>query len=138
MRRADLAERHRAVEDGAVFLLQESMEDPISPNPGTDVLARALGVSMVGPHLVPITELEAADEVQGRSGMTQYRVPANDPYDRHGFAARQTPAGEAALEQIFTFVNGVWEGAPLIELPLGCSEVTEAGDCDFTGVWEED
>jgi hypothetical protein len=127
----------QAAEHGAVFLLQESMGDPIAPNAGTEMLAAAIGLAQVGPALEVVPGLEAAEAVAGRSGMTQYRVPDTGQYDVHGFAARDTPAGAAAFEQIATFLQSAWAGEARIEMPLGCTEVTLDGSCDFTGVWEE-
>ena len=123
----------RAVGDGVSFLLQESMEDPVVPNQGTSVLAAALKAAIVGPVLEPITGLNQVDEVRGGVGITQYRVANTGVYDVHGFAARSTPAGEAAMEQIFAFLRSGWdEGVPVISFPEGCSGVTAAGDCDFS------
>ena len=68
-------------------------------------------------------------------GITQYRVPDTDPFHIHGFAARNTPAGEAAMEQIFSFMRSGWDGEAIMSFPEGCSEVTEDGSCDFTDVW---
>lgn len=123
----------RAIADGVSFLLQESMGDPVVPNQGTSVLATSLGADIVGPALEPIVGLDEVDEVRGGVGMTQYRVPDTGVYDVHGFAARSTPAGEAAMEQIFTFVRSGWDdGSPLVAFPAGCADVTPAGDCDFS------
>ena len=127
----------RAIADGVSFLLQESMGDPVVPNQGTSVLATALGARIVGPALEPIVGLAEVDEVRGGVGMTQYRVPDTGVYDVHGFAARSTPAGEAAMEQIFTFVRSGWdESATLVAFPAGCADVTPEGDCDFTSTFE--
>lgn len=128
-----------ALDKGTMFLLQMSMDDPVVPNAGTDILALALGAKMVGPALQEIPGLDFADTVTEGAGITQFRVPASGVYDIHGFAARDTPAGEAAFEQIVEFAMSVWEdGSPLITFPEGCAEVTPAGDCDFSEVWEED
>ena len=127
----------RAIADGVSFLLQESMGDPVVPNQGTSVLATSLGAQIVGPALEPIVGLSEVDEVRGGVGLTQYRVPDTGVYDVHGFAARSTPAGEAAMEQIFTFVRSGWdEGTTLVAFPAGCADVTPAGDCDFTTIFE--
>lgn len=121
-----------------MFLLQQSMEDPVVPNAGTDMLALALGASMVGPALQEIPGMPAASEVRSGAALTQFHVPNTGVYDVHGFAARDTPAGAAAFEQIIEFVQSVWtDGEPVITFPEGCSEVTPAGDCDFREVWTE-
>ena len=59
-------------------------------------------------------------------------------YDIHGFAARSTLAGDAAMEQIFAFIQSYWAGNPEITFPEACSAVTPAGDCDFSEMWVED
>jgi hypothetical protein len=129
----------RALASGVSFLLQESMGDPVVPNQGTTVLATALKAKMVGPALDPIVGLEEVDSVVDGVGITQYRVPGTEVYAIHGFAARETPAGAAAMEQIFTFVRAGWdEGATRVEFPAGCADVTPDGSCDFSDVWVED
>ena len=35
----------------------------------------------------------------------------------------------AARDQITTFVQSVWAGAPVVKVPVGCTN----GSCDFTG-----
>lgn len=128
----------RALADGVVFLLQESMGDPVVPNQGTSVLATSLGAKIVGPALEPIVGLEEVDEVTQAVGLTQYRVPNTGVYDVHGFAARDTPAGLAAMEQIFVFIRSAWdESSARIVFPEGCSEVTPDGTCDFSEMWTE-
>ena len=123
----------RALGDGVSFLLQESMGDLVVPNQGTSVLATALGADIVGPALEPIVGLVEVDEVQGGVGLTQYRVPDTGVYDVHGFAARSTLAGDAAMEQIFAFIRSGWdEGSPRVVFPRGCADVTPEGDCDFS------
>lgn len=127
----------RAIADGVSFLLQESMGDPVVPNQGTSVLATALDARIVGPALEPIVGLTEVDEVRGGVGMTQFRVPDTGVYDVHGFAARSTPAGDAAMEQIFTFVRSGWDdGTTLAAFPAGCADVTPEGDCDFSSTFE--
>ena len=129
------ADRSRA--DGLKLLLQQSMGDPVVPNQGTDLLAAALQADLVGPALRPIDSVEPAtdDTVIGGVGITQYKVPDSDPFHVHGFAARDTPAGLAAMEQIFGFMRSGWTDEAVIEFPEGCSEVTQDGSCDFTGEW---
>jgi len=129
------ADRSRA--DGLKLLLQQSMGDPVVPNQGTDLLAAALKADLVGPPLRDIEAVEAApdDLVVEGVGITQFRVPDDDPFHIHGFAARETLAGEAAMEQIFGFMRSGWEGQAVISFPDGCAEVTVDGTCDFTGMW---
>ena len=129
------ADRSRA--DGLKLLLQQSMGDPVVPNQGTDLLAAALQAEQVGPALRPIDAVAPAtdDTVVNGVGITQYRVPDPDPFHIHGFAARDTLAGAAAMEQIFGFMRSGWSGEAVISFPEGCSEVTEDGSCDFSGAW---
>lgn len=127
----------RATAEGDLFLLQESMGDPVVPNQGTHLLAAALRAPIVGPPLAPIAGVEQVDALVGRSGITQYRVPSTGVYDVHGFAARNTPAGLAAMEQIFHFVRTGSGGEAEILFPDGCATVTPDGTCDFSGMWSE-
>jgi hypothetical protein len=119
----------------AVLLIQESMDDPILPNSGTEMVALSVGAAQVGLVLEPILDLEVVDSVEDRSGITQYRVPSSfDPYQTHGFGAGGSPAGAAAREQITAYLRSVLEGAPRIVVPEGCSAVTPDGSCDFSGI----
>jgi hypothetical protein len=129
------ADRSRA--DGVKLLLQQSMGDPVVPNQGTDLLAAALKAELVGPALRDIEAVDAATDatVTGGVGITQYRVPDVDPFHIHGFAARETLAGDAALEQIFGFMRSGWSGEAVITFPEGCAQVTADASCDFTGMW---
>ena len=127
-----------ALAKDTMFLFQESIDDPIVPNGGTDILAVAVGATLVGPVLQDIPGLARADEISAGAALTQFRVPDTGQYDVHGFAAMDTPAGDAAFEQIVEFALSVWvDGAPRISFPEGCSEVTPNGDCDFSGMWSE-
>lgn len=110
------------------FLIQESIGDPVLPNPGSETVAITSDALQVGAVLVPIEGLDAAGAAIGRSGITQYLVPDTEALDIHGFAARDTPAGAAAREQIRSFVQSVFAGAPAVEVPAGCP----GGSCDFT------
>lgn len=110
-----------------VFLLQESMGDPVLPNIGTEMAAVVTKASHVGEPLFPIWGLSRGDAIEGASGITQYRVPDGSPLEVHGFASRNTPAGEAAREQIREFLKSAQKGAPAIVVPSGCV----SGSCDF-------
>jgi hypothetical protein len=113
----------------AAFLIQESIGDPVVPNPGTEMVAVVTSATQVGAVLVPIAAgIPQATQVAGASAITQYEVTSSDPYDIHGFAAQDTPAGTAARAQIQAFVTSVWNGAPLITVPAGCP----AGNCNFS------
>jgi hypothetical protein len=116
-----------------VFLIQESIGDPIMPNIGSDMVAVAARAVHVGSPIVPIDGLELLASAQGRTGMTQYRI-ASDSSDlaKHGFAAADDEAGLAAREQITSFVSSVLAGAPAITVPSGCDD-TPSQSCDFSG-----
>ena len=127
-----------ALEAGGAFLLQESMDDPVLPNLGTELLANALGAVQLEPSLQTVHGLESSTEpISNGASLTQFRVPNTGPYDVHGFAARATPAGDAALGQILEFLDTAWNAeAPVMRFPVGCS-VTADENCDFSGMWED-
>ncbi|MGE0784873.1 MAG: hypothetical protein AB7S26_04230 [Sandaracinaceae bacterium] len=114
--------------DPTTFLIQESMGDPVLPNPGTEMVAVVAGAQQVGAVLEPIEGVPTATEVDGASGVTQFRTTETAVYDVHGFASRDTPAGDAAREQILAFLASVWAGDARIVVPTMCP----GGDCDFT------
>lgn len=114
-----------------VVLVQESIGDPVVANAVTDLLSRTLGAALVRPALAPVRGLTEADAAIGRSGLMQFAVSGTGPLDFHGFAARATPAGAAAREQIVSFLMSARAGAPRIERPAGCA-MTPTGTCDFS------
>ena len=115
-------------EDPVIALVQESIGDPVLPNPGTHVVARVVGASQLGAVLLPVAGVESATaEVRGASVLTQYRVAGSDPLEVHGFAAQDTEAAAAAQDQIFEFVTSTWAGESVIHVPAGCA----GGSCDF-------
>lgn len=125
----------RVIEGGATVLLQESLGDPVLPNLGTELLASSLGAVQIETVLEPIIGLEAVDgPVTSGAALTQFRVPDEGEYQVHGFAARNTPAGDAALGQITSFLQSAWDGAPEMAHPEGCA-VTADGSCDFGESW---
>jgi hypothetical protein len=110
------------------FLVQESIGDPVLPNVGTENVARATGAVQLGAALDRVEGVTMATEAIDRTALTQFHVKAESDLDVHGFAARDTPAGIAAREQIRAFVASVFAGAPRIVVPPGCT----GGSCDFT------
>ena len=115
----------------AAFLIQESIGDPVVPNPGSEMVAVVTGATQVGAVLVPIAAgIPTATQVTGKSGITQYHVTSSYPFDVHGFAAQATPAGDAARAQIAAFVSSIYTGTPTITIPAGCVN----GSCDFSGM----
>lgn len=114
--------------DPSVLLAQESIGDPILPNEGTEMLAVVADALHIGKVITPITGLETGMEAVERTALTQYRVPVGgDGLDIHGFAARSGPAGDAAREQITSFIKSAWAGQAKITIPSGCP----GGSCDF-------
>jgi len=124
----------RSIADGDVFVMQMSMGDPILLNIGTEILTRAEGAVQVDPSLTDLG-LEHATGPLNQTALTQFRVPDTGVYDVHGFAARDTPAGAAAFEQIQAFLSSAWTGTPTITFPDGCALATADGSCDFSGMW---
>ncbi|MBL8682056.1 MAG: hypothetical protein JNK05_23010 [Myxococcales bacterium] len=116
-------------------LVQQSMGDPVLPGPGTEMVASVTGAQQIGAPLSTVYRVTRAteDRVDNGVAFTQYRVPSTvtGAYDVHGFAARDTPAGLAAREQIFAFIQSVWMGMPRATLPPRCVSNTPANSCDF-------
>lgn len=118
---------------GGSFLLQESMDDPVLPNLGTNLLANALDATQIEPVLDPIYGLPSVDgTVSSGAALEQFRVPDTGVYDVHGFAARDTIAADAAMEQILTFLESAWEGETPMVHPTLCWDEGKDGTCDFT------
>ena len=65
-------------------------------------------------------------------------MPDEGEYDVHGFAARDTPAGAAAFQQMQAFVESALAGDPVITFPEACAQDNEAGDCDYSDAWAVD
>ncbi len=125
-----------ALAGGGIFLLQESMDDPILPNLSTDILANALGAVALQPGLETVLGLtEGTGPVTSGAALEQFRVPDTGQYDVHGFAAMQTIASDAALEQMTHLVRTSWDGTPEIVHPTGCDLAEADGACDFSDSW---
>jgi hypothetical protein len=126
-----------AVAAGGVFLMQESIGDPVLPNIGTDLLANALHAQLITPDISPIDGIgTTAGPVGAGAALEQFRVPDTGQYDVHGFAARNTPAGDAAREQIREFMQSAWSGSPQMSHPDTCIADTPTGNCDYLGALE--
>ncbi len=115
-------------DEKSVYCIQESMGDPILPNEGTALLSVATQAVQLGAVLGPIIGVDPAMTAENQTALTQFKVSSTDSLDRHGFAARSGPAGDAAREQMFNFVTSVWAGKPVITVPAGCV----SGSCDFS------
>lgn len=129
----------KALEVGGSFLLQQSMGDPVLPNLGTNLLARSLNAVQFEPMFDRIEGLESTDQVvQSGATLEQFWVSDTGPYDVHGFAARNTIAGDAALEQILLFTQDAWEGSTPMAHPQLCETDGVDGTCDFRAQTAED
>jgi pimeloyl-ACP methyl ester carboxylesterase len=115
-----------------VFLIQESVGDPVLPNIGSEMVAVSTGAVQVGVPIRTVPGLLVADEAVGRTGYTQFKVQGDDDLAVHGFADRDTPAGAAARGQIDAFLQSVWAGAARIDVPAGCLAAHADGSCDFS------
>jgi len=118
----------RTPDEKSVYLVQESIGDPVLPNVGSEMLAVATGATQVGAVLTPILGVPTADEAAGKTGLTQFKI-SGDAYDVHGFAAGGSLAGVAARQQITAYLKSAWEGQPKISVPASCP----GGNCDFSG-----
>ncbi|MFO0649114.1 MAG: hypothetical protein U0326_22925 [Polyangiales bacterium] len=116
------------------MLFQESMGDPVLPNIGTEMAAASARASQVGVVLAELPDAPRVNEVTSGSALTQFKVPSTviGPYNVHGFAARGSPAGVAAREQIVGFIRSLWAGSMRVTIPSGCAMNTPPGSCDFS------
>lgn len=128
-----------ALAAGGNFLLQQSMGDPVLPAVGTNLLSSALGARQFEPYLEPVYGLVPVDgAVTSGAVLEQFRVPDTGVYDVHGFAARDTIAGQAALAQILEILDSHWAGAVTVSHPDICYESGLNGSCDFTQAWGDE
>jgi len=111
----------------SVFLIQESIGDPVLPNIGSEMVAMATGAQFVGTPIEPFGDLPQRDTVRESSAITQYLVDGDD-LDVHGFGGESGPGGVAAREQIRHFIETAFDGEAEIITPTGCPQ----GLCDFT------
>jgi len=114
-----------------VFLVQMSVGDPVVPNVGSNLVATSLNAVHLGVAIEPIVGLELVDKAVGVSAVTQFLVAADTPYGIHGFTATNTASGHAARQQFIDFVQTVWAGEPVIDVPTACQENTPPNSCDF-------
>jgi hypothetical protein len=118
------------------LIIQQSMGDPVLPAPGTEMVATVTRARQLGAALSPVYGVtpQANGEVLNGVAFTQFRVPSRvtGAYDVHGFAARDTIAGDAAREQIFAFIQSVWSGMPRSLTPSYCVVNTPMNSCDFS------
>jgi len=124
-----------ARETRPVFLVQMSVGDPVMPNIGTAMVARAFDAVMTLPDgedpILGLEGLERAPEVVGKTGFTEYRTSETSASAVHGFAAGNSAAGIAARAQISAFIASLWAGAPVITIPAECQATARPGVCDF-------
>lgn len=117
------------------LVVQQSMGDPVLPAPGTEMVATVTRARQLGAPLSTVHGvMPAGAEVSNGVAFTQFRVPARvtDAYGIHGFGARDTIAGDAAREQIFAFIQSVWNGAPRSLTPSYCVVNMPMNSCDFS------
>lgn len=115
-----------------VWLIQESVGDPILPNRGSDMVAICASATHVGAVIQPVYGLENGERADNKSGITQFLVPQTwSDLDIHGFTSKDNVAGQAAREQIYNFMSSVWSGAPEITVPAACA-ATNDGSCNFS------
>ncbi len=116
-----------------VFAVQISVGDPVMPNIGSELVATSLDAVHLGVPVSPIADLEvAADEVRGRSAVTQFIAPGDDANAIHGFTVRNTDAARAAQQQFIDLVATLWAGDPVIRVPTLCRALATPGRCDFS------
>jgi hypothetical protein len=117
----------------SMFLLQESIGDPVLPNVGTELVAVSSGAVQLGAVIEPIEGVTPTAGPVMRTALTQFRVPSTvtDALGIHGFAAKSSPAGVAAREQIAAFLRSIWAGAARIEVPPSCA-TRASQSCDFS------
>jgi hypothetical protein len=112
------------------------MNYPVLTNLVTEILANAMQAKQLAPALEPVHGLQSVEGVvTSGAALTQFRVPEEGQYDVHGFAARDTIAADAAMEQILHLLNTAWEGRPEIIHPPLCSTVGTDDACDFSEAW---
>jgi hypothetical protein len=117
-------------------LIQQSMGDTVLPAPGTEMVATTAHAQQLGAALSMVYGVTPAmgPSVTMGAAFTQFRVPASvtGSLNIHGFGARDTPAGFAAREQIFSFIQSIWAGSPRVTLPSLCVMNMPANSCDFS------
>ena len=111
-----------------VFLIQESMGDPILPNIGSDITATSTGAVHVGAVLESIVGVKPESSAIEATAITQFQVASVDDLDIHGFGAGDSPAGVAAREQIEHFISTALAGQSEIIVPPSCPMQS----CDFS------
>ena len=129
------APRKGAPKTRAVYLIQESIGDPVLNNYGNEMVASVVDAAFVGSAIRKVPWLaDGGTRIENRNGITQYRVPDTGAADVHGFGACKHEAGVAARGQIAVFVESLFAGKPVIELPKVCTFGTEGRACDFPTV----
>ncbi|MEL6342252.1 MAG: hypothetical protein AAFV53_03915 [Myxococcota bacterium] len=110
-----------------LMLLQESIGDPIVPNIATEILARSIGASSIGPTITEDVNLPVVERIEGVGvGLTQFRIDSDSAFTVHGFADTDTDGGAAARAQIYAMGDSIRDGQPEINLPVDCDP-----NCDF-------
>jgi hypothetical protein len=116
-----------------ICLLQESIGDPVLPNIGNELVAQAMGAVQVGVPLRALPGMPDVAEAINQTGLQQYRAicAPGDVYCVHGFAGDSGLAGQAARQQIGTFLLTSLLGISRIATPPLCLQDVPDGSCDF-------
>lgn len=121
---------------GDMALLQESVGDPILPNIGSEILAGTFDAVLLQPAIYDIDTLSSGTAVTSGMALEEFEVPASESdLGKHGFAARDTPAGAAAMGQIFDFLSSALDGDPEIHHADACTADNADGTCDYSQSW---
>jgi hypothetical protein len=117
-----------------IFAIQISIDDPIMPNVGSEMVATSMNALHLGVPIVAIPGVERAEVAVGRSAVTQFIAPGRGANDIHGFTARNTEAARAAQQQFIDLITSLWEGTPTIRVPEACLTLEVPGRCDFSAI----
>lgn len=122
--------------EGDMALVQASIGDPILPNVGSEILTASLNGVLLTPSVYEVAVLGQAEQVSSGAALEQYKVPEDeDDLGKHGFAARDTPAGDAAMQQIFEYFQSALAGEPVIAHAAACVADNKDGNCDYSEAW---
>jgi hypothetical protein len=113
-------------DDPPVLLMQESIGDVVLPNIGCELMALSSGAVRVGEAIEAFGDLKQVSIASEQTAITQYLVTGDDA-GVHGFAITDTPAGNAARDQIRHFFSTAQQGKSEVIVPAQCA----AALCDF-------
>ncbi len=113
-------------------LIQEDIGDPVLPNIGNELVAVSLGAVQVGVPLRVLPGLAHVEEAVAQSGLQQFHDTCGVDDCLHRFAQSNSLAGQAAREQIGTFLVTSLLGIPRVIVPSICTANVPDGSCDFS------